>query len=237
MEQSNAVANQEVMRALIVEDDIEIAAILKKGLESMGLQSTIEQSGRRGFDRATSEGFDVIILDMMIPELDGFSFLQALRERGDKTPLLILSALRELEDRLRGLKLGGDDYMTKPFSMAELQLRLQNLLKRSVKPSEQTQLNFSDLKLNRLTREVTRGDKKIDLQEREFALLDLLMSHPNKIIGKEMILRKVWNYDFDPQTNIVDVLICRLRTKLDKDFSTRLIYTVRGVGYVLKSVS
>lgn len=237
MEQTNAASSQEVIRALIVEDDIEIAAILKKGLESMGLQSTIEQSGRRGFDRATSEGFDIIILDMMIPELDGFSFLQALRERGDKTPLLILSALRELEDRLRGLKLGGDDYMTKPFAMAELQLRLQNLLKRSVKPNEQTQLNFSDLKLNRLTREVLRGDKKIDLQEREFALLDLLMSHPNKIIGKEMILRKVWNYDFDPQTNIVDVLICRLRTKLDKDFSTRLIYTVRGVGYVLKSVS
>ena len=224
-------------KALIVEDDIEIAAILKRGLDSMGLQSVIEQNGRRGFDKATSESFDIIILDMMIPELDGFSFLQALRERGDKTPLLILSALRELEDRLRGLKLGGDDYMTKPFAMAELQLRLQNLLKRSVKANEQTQLSFADLKLNRLTREVSRGDKKIDLQEREFALLDLLMTHPNKIIGKEMILRKVWNYDFDPQTNIVDVLICRLRNKLDKDFSTRLIYTVRGVGYVLKSVS
>lgn len=237
MEQINSVENQEGTKALIVEDDIEIAAILKKGLESMGIQATLEQSGRRGFDRATSENYDVIILDMMVPELDGFSFLQALRERGDKTPLLILSALRELEDRLRGLKLGGDDYMTKPFAMAELQLRLQNLLKRSVKSAEQTQLVFGELKLNRLTREVVRGDKKIDLQEREFALLDLLMSHPNKIIGKELILRKVWNYDFDPQTNIVDVLICRLRNKLDKDFSTRLIYTVRGVGYVLKSVS
>lgn len=229
--------NISTLRALIVEDDPEIASIVRQGLENMGAQVDMESNGRLGFERAASTNYDVIILDMMIPEMDGFTVIQNLRSKGVTTPLLILSALRELDDRLRGLQLGGDDYMTKPFAMAELQVRVQNLMKRSNKANEATQLTFSDIKLNRLSRDVQRAGRKLDLQEREFILLDLFMSNPNKIIGKSMILKHVWNYDFDPQTNIVDVLVCRLRNKLEKDFPTRLIYTVRGVGYVLKSAS
>ncbi len=223
------------MRCLVVEDDNEIASIVRQGLKDLGGEVDVEHSGKAAFDKACANPYDIIILDMMVPEMDGFTFLEALRAKGINSSTLILSALRELEDKLRGLKLGGDDYMTKPFAMAELQVRVQNLLKRSSRSSEQTQLNFADIKLNRITREVVRADKVIDLQEREFVLLDLFMSNPNKIIGKSLILKHVWNYDFDPQTNIVDVLVCRLRNKLEKDFPTRLIYTVRGVGYVLKS--
>ncbi len=224
-----------IIKCLVVEDDPEIAAIVREGLRELGGEVDIESNGRRGLEKALANSYDIIILDMMIPEMDGFTFLENLRAKGVTTSTLILSALRELDDRLRGLQLGGDDYMTKPFAMAELQVRVQNLLRRAMKTSEVTQLSFADIKLNRLTRDVARSGRKLDLQEREFILLDLFMSNPNKIIGKSMILKHVWNYDFDPQTNIVDVLVCRLRNKLEKDFPTRLIYTVRGVGYVLKS--
>ncbi len=223
------------MKCLVVEDDKEIASIVREGLQELGGDVDVEYNGKAGFDRAVAVPYDIIVLDMMMPEIDGFSFLEALRSRGIHTSTLILSALRELDDRLRGLKLGGDDYMTKPFAMAELQVRVQNLMKRSQRSSEVTTLHFADIKLNRISREVVRAERAIDLQEREFILLDLFMANPNKIIGKSLILKHVWNYDFDPQTNIVDVLVCRLRNKLEKDFPTRLIYTVRGVGYVLKS--
>ena len=223
------------MKCLVVEDDSEIASLVKQGLNDMGGEVEVISNGRDAFERAKTSEYDIIVLDLMLPGMDGFSFVEGLRASGNGTSLLILSALRELEDRLRGLQLGGDDYMTKPFALAELQLRVQNLLKRTNRPAEATTLTFSDVKLNRISREVTRSGKRLDLQEREFMLLDLFMSNPNKIIGKSMILKHVWNYDFDPQTNVVDVLVCRLRNKIEKDFPSRLIYTVRGVGYVLKS--
>lgn len=223
------------MKCLIVEDDVEIANLVKQGLGELHSDVVIESNGRRAFERAMSDKFDMIVLDLMLPEMDGYTFAKSLREKEVQTPILILSALRELDDRLKGLSMGGDDYLTKPFAMAELQIRVKNLLRRAQKTSEATQLVFQDLKLNRLNREVVRSNRRLDLQEREFVLLDLFMSNPNKIIGKQTILKEVWNYDFDPQTNVVDVLVCRLRNKIEKDFPTRLIYTVRGVGYVLKS--
>lgn len=223
------------MRCLVVEDDNEIATIVKQGLGELEGEVEVESNGRRAYERALTNNYDIIVLDLMLPEMDGYTFAKSLREKEVQTPILILSALRELDDRLKGLSMGGDDYLTKPFAMAELQIRVKNLLKRAQKTSEVTQLVFQDLKLNRLNREVVRAGRKLDLQEREFVLLDLFMSNPNKIIGKQTILKEVWSYDFDPQTNVVDVLVCRLRNKLEKDFPTRLIYTVRGVGYVLKS--
>ena len=223
------------MKCLIVEDDIEIANLVKQGLAELQGDVTIETNGRRAYERAISDHFDMIVLDLMLPEMDGYTFAKSLREKEIQTPILILSALRELDDRLKGLSMGGDDYLTKPFAMAELQIRVKNLIKRAQKTSEATQLVFQDLKLNRLNREVVRSNRRLDLQEREFVLLDLFMSNPNKIIGKQTILKEVWNYDFDPQTNVVDVLVCRLRNKVEKDFPSRLIYTVRGVGYVLKT--
>lgn len=223
------------MKCLVIEDDREIASLVSSGLKELGGQVDIEHNGKAAFDRACHNPYDIIVLDMMLPEMDGFALLSGLRSNGVQTSTLILSALRELDDRLRGLQLGGDDYMVKPFAMAELQLRVKNLFKRAQRVSEVTQLQFEDLKLNRITREVVRNGVSLDLQEREFLLLDLFMSNPQKIIGKSLILKHVWNYDFDPQTNIVDVLVCRLRNKLEKDFPTRMIYTVRGVGYVLKS--
>lgn len=223
------------MRCLIVEDDIEIARLVQQGLQELNAEVDMESNGRRALEKVMTGYYDVIVLDLMLPEMDGYTFAKTLREKDINTPILILSALRELDDRLKGLSMGADDYLTKPFAMAELQIRVKNLLKRSQKISEVTQLVFQDLKLNRLNRDVVRAGKKLDLQEREFVLLDLFMSNPNKIIGKQTILKEVWNYDFDPQTNVVDVLVCRLRNKLEKEFPSRLIYTVRGVGYVLKS--
>jgi two-component system OmpR family response regulator len=223
------------MKCLVIEDDREIASLVRTGLQELGGEVDVEYSGKAAFDRACQNPYDIIILDMMLPEMDGFNLLEGLRAKGIQTSTLILSALRELDDRVRGLQMGGDDYITKPFAMAELQVRVKNLLKRSQRTSEVTQLQYGDLKMNRISREVVRDGVPIDLQEREFLLLDLFMSNPNKIIGKSLILKHVWNYEFDPQTNIVDVLVCRLRNKLEKDFSSRLIYTVRGVGYVLKS--
>lgn len=223
------------MKCLVIEDDREIASLVSTGLRELGGQVDVENNGKAAYDRACQNPYDIIVLDMMLPEMDGFDLLSGLRAKGIQTSTLILSALRELDDRLRGLQMGGDDYMVKPFAMAELQLRVKNLVKRAQRGAEVTQLQFEDLKLNRITREVVRNGVSLDLQEREFLLLDLFMANPQKIIGKSMILKHVWNYDFDPQTNIVDVLVCRLRNKLEKDFPTRLVYTVRGVGYVLKS--
>ncbi|MDG0815808.1 response regulator [Bdellovibrio svalbardensis] len=225
------------MKCLIVEDDYEIASLVKQSLIEMDATVDIEFNGRQAYERAISNNYDIIILDLMLPDMDGYTFTKSLREKEIHAPILILSALRELDDRLKGLNLGADDYLSKPFATAELQIRVKNLLKRSQNISEVTQLIFQDLKLNRLNRNVIRGEKKLDLLSHEFALLDLLMSNPNKILCKQTILKEVWNYDFDPQTNIVDVLVCRLRSKMERNFPTRMLYTVRGVGYILKSES
>ena len=198
---------------------------MQHGLSSFG-HSDVIRDGSIALNHVLRDQYALIVLDINLPGLDGFSFVEKLRSSGNQTPVLILSGRGEAEDRIRGLQLGGDDYLTKPFAMPELILRVRNLLRR-----QQT----AEVHLNRITREVARSGKKIDLQEREFVLLDLLLSQPNKIIGKNEILKQVWNYDFDPQTNVVDVLVCRLRNKLEKDFPSRLIFTVRGVGYVLKA--
>jgi two-component system OmpR family response regulator len=170
----------------------------------------------------------------MLPEMNGYDIVKAVREREIQTPILILSALQNLDDRLKGLREGGDDYLTKPFSLAELQIRAKKLWWRAKKQKSQIQLSFQDVDLNRLSRQVFRAGKELDLQKKEFNLLDLFMSNPNRIIPKSTILREIWGYEFDPQTNIVDVLVCRLREKIEPENSTRLIHTVRSAGYILK---
>nr|WP_295902808.1 response regulator transcription factor [uncultured Bdellovibrio sp.] len=193
-----------------------------------------EPNGLRAFEKATSSHYDAIVLDLSLPDMDGYTFAQSLREKGMNTPILILSAYQNLEDKLKGFSTGCDDYLCKPFSMAELQIRTKNLVRRSQGTRESVRLGFKDLQINRLKRQVTRAGKIIDLQDREFRLLNLFVSNPEKVISKQMILKEVWNYDFDPQTNVVDVLVCRLRAKIEKDFPTALIYTVRNFGYILK---
>lgn len=220
------------MKFLIIEDDIDTSNLVQHGLSSFG-HSDVIRDGSIALNQVLRDHYALIVLDINLPGLDGFSFVEKLRAAGNQTPVLILSGRGEAEDRIRGLQLGGDDYITKPFAMPELLLRVRNLLKRQ--QVAEISIQYADVSLNRITREVTRAGKKLELQEREFVLLDLLLSHPNKIIGKNEILKQVWNYDFDPQTNVVDVLVCRLRNKLEKDFPSRLIYTVRGVGYVLKA--
>lgn len=220
------------MKFLIIEDDLDTSNLVQHGLSSYG-HSDVIRDGSIALNHVLRDQYALIVLDINLPGLDGFSFVEKLRSSGNQTPVLILSGRGEAEDRIRGLQLGGDDYLTKPFAMPELILRVRNLLRRH--QTAEISLQYADVHLNRITREVTRSGKKIDLQDREFVLLDLLLSHPNKIIGKNEILKQVWNYDFDPQTNVVDVLVCRLRNKLEKDFPSRLIYTVRGVGYVLKA--
>ncbi len=220
------------MKFLIIEDDLDTSNLVQHGLSSFG-HSDVIRDGSIALNHVLRDQYALIVLDINLPGLDGFSFVEKLRSSGNQTPVLILSGRGEAEDRIRGLQLGGDDYLTKPFAMPELILRVRNLLRRQ--QTAEVSLQYADVHLNRITREVARSGKKIDLQEREFVLLDLLLSQPNKIIGKNEILKQVWNYDFDPQTNVVDVLVCRLRNKLEKDFPSRLIFTVRGVGYVLKA--
>lgn len=220
------------MKFLIIEDDLDTSNLVQHGLSSYG-HSDVIRDGSVALNQVLRDQYALIVLDINLPGLDGFSFVEKLRSSGNQTPVLILSGRGEAEDRIRGLQLGGDDYLTKPFAMPELILRVRNLLRRQ--QTAEISLKYADVHLNRITREVTRSGKKIELQVREFVLLDLLLSHPNKIIGKNEILKQVWNYDFDPQTNVVDVLVCRLRNKLEKDFPSRLIFTVRGVGYVLKA--
>lgn len=224
------------MKILVIEDDIEAADLIQKNLASNEqYEVIIESNGQNGLQRAIHEKYDCIVLDIMLPGMDGFSFIQELRNKQFQTPVLIVSALKEVDDRVRGLQLGGDDYITKPYAMAELQMRVKALVRRATGGKEETKLLGADVVLNRITREVFRAEKKLNLQEREFLLLDLFMSNQEKIINKNMILKHIWNYEFDPTTNIVDVLVCRLRSKLEKDFPHRLIYTVRGVGYVFKT--
>ncbi|MEK2645755.1 response regulator transcription factor [Bdellovibrio sp. BCCA] len=222
------------MRYLVVEDDYEIARHVTDGLINTGATVDAEPNGLRAFERATSSHYDAIVLDLSLPDMDGYTFAQSLREKGMNTPILILSAYQNLEDKLKGFSTGCDDYLCKPFSMAELQIRTKNLVRRSQGTRESVRLGFKDLEINRLKRQVTRAGKIIDLQDREFRLLNLFVSNPEKVISKQMILKEVWNYDFDPQTNVVDVLVCRLRAKIEKDFPTALIYTVRNFGYILK---
>jgi DNA-binding response OmpR family regulator len=222
------------MRALVVEDDDAIAGFVSRGLREAGFAVDREPNGEAGLSAATRQPYDVAIVDVMLPVRDGLSMLQELRRRKVLTPVLILSARRSVDDRVRGLQQGGDDYLTKPFAFAELLARVQALVRRSSRVPDATALTVGDLHLDLLTRRVTRQDTELDLRPREFALLEYLMRHAGQVVSKTMILSAVWAYNFDPQTNVVDVLVSRLREKLDKPFESKLLHTVRGVGYVLR---
>jgi two-component system OmpR family response regulator len=222
------------MRALVVEDDNAIADFVSRGLREAGFAVDREADGEAGLAAATHQAYDVAVVDVMLPRRDGLSMIEELRHRKILTPVLILSARRSVDDRVRGLQSGGDDYLTKPFAFAELLARVQALLRRSSRAAEPTSLTTGDLELDLLTRRVTRAGTPIDLRPREFALLEYLMRNAGRVVSKTMILSHVWEYNFDPQTNIVDVLVSRLREKIDRPFEQKLLHTMRGVGYVLR---
>jgi len=222
------------VRALLVEDDPVIAKFIARGLREAGFAVDHAVDGDAGLDLAVRGSYDVAIVDVMLPRLDGLALIDALRKRGIMTPVLILSARRSVDDRVRGLQAGGDDYLTKPFAFAELFARVQALMRRASRTAEPTTLTVHDLVVDLLSRRVTRGGAPIDVRPREFALLEYLMRNHGRVVSKTMILSHVWEYNFDPQTNIVDVLVSRLREKIDKPFDKKLLHTVRGVGYVLR---
>ncbi len=222
------------VRALLVEDDATIAEFVMRGLREAGFGVDHAADGEAGFELAQTQPYDVAIVDLMLPRRDGLSVIEAMRHAGIATPVLILSARRSVDDRVRGLQSGGDDYLTKPFAFAELLARVQALVRRASRTPEPTTLTFDDLVLDLLSRRVTRGGTVLDLRPREFALLEYLMRNAGKVVSKTMILSHVWDYSFDPQTNIVDVLVSRLREKIDRPFENKLLHTVRGVGYVIR---
>jgi DNA-binding response OmpR family regulator len=224
------------MRVLVIEDDPGISAFVARGLTEAGFTVDVVGNGQEGLERALlPPAYDALIVDLMLPGLDGLHLISTLRDRGVKSPVLILSALRSIDDRVRGLHTGGDDYLTKPFAMAELVARVQALVRRSTGAPSATKLVVGDLSIDLLTREVTRGERRVDLRPREFALLEYLARHPGRVISKSMILSQIWNYNFDPRTNVVDVLVHRLRQKIDMPGERPLIETRRGVGYVLRA--
>lgn len=222
------------MRILVVEDDKKIASFVVNGLRQSGFAVDHAPDGDEGLIMVRSIPYDLAVLDIMLPKMDGLTLLQTLRRENVRVPVIILSAKASVDDRVKGLQAGGDDYLTKPFSFTELLARIQALLRRSNRAAEPTRLVVGDLALDLLAREVTRAGQKIELQTREFALLEYLMRNAGRVITKTMILEHIWDYSFDPQTNVVDVLVHRLRSKVDKDFPAKLIHTYRGVGYALK---
>ena len=222
------------MRILVAEDDQVIADFVSQGLREAGYAVDVASTGPDALKKALEGGYDAAVMDVMLPGLDGLSVIEQLRARRQQTPVLILSARHTVDDRVKGLQAGGDDYLTKPFAFAELLARLQALLRRSAGTTEPTRLVVGDLTLDLLSRKVERGGRTIELRPREFALLEYLMRHPGRVLSKTMILSHVWGYSFDPGTNVVDVLVSRLRDQVDEGFATRMIHTVRGAGYVLK---
>ena len=222
------------MRVLVVEDDSKIASFVVNGLKQNGFTADHASDGESGLALAQSVPYDAAVLDIMLPKLDGLSLLRQLRQNNILTPALILSAKASVDDRVKGLQAGGDDYLTKPFAFSELLARVQALVRRASHTAAPSTLSAADLTMDLLAHEVTRHGQKIELQSREFALLELLLRHPGRAVTKTMILEQIWDYSFDPQTNVVDVLVHRLRAKIDKDFPSKLIQTIRGVGYVLK---
>ena len=222
------------MRLLLIEDDLQAAEYLVKGLRESGYSVEHSPDGRDGLEKAGRGPYDVIIADRQLPYLDGLSVITALRERSDLTPVLILSALGTVDDRVHGLKAGGDDYLTKPFAFAELLARIEALNRRGAAASETTRLKIADLELDLLARRVTRAGRNIELTTKEFQLLEYLVRHAGQTVTRTMLLEGVWNLHFDPQTNITDVHMSRLRNAIDRGFPKPLIHTVRGAGYVLK---
>ena len=227
------------MRVLVIEDDEKIQAFVSRGLRQEGHTVDTAASGTEGRALWEATRYDAVMLDIMLPETDGITVLKHMRNKGDLTPVLVLSAKAAVDDRVCGLESGADDYMIKPFSFSELSARLHAITRRTQtapqKGKNATTLKACDLTVDLLHHTVVRGDKKIDLQPREFALLELLMRNLNRPLTKTLILERIWDYSFDPQTNIVDVHICRLRNKIDSDFNLKLIHTMRGVGYVFRA--
>jgi two-component system OmpR family response regulator len=223
-----------MLRVLVIEDDPEVAAFIAKGLAEQGHSVDRAAEGKTGLVLATTEDYDVMVIDRMLPELDGLTIVRSVRGTGKQTPMLILSALGEVDSRVQGLRAGGDDYLTKPFAFSELLARIEALARRATPRAEaETSLRVADLELNLLARTATRAGRSIELQPREFRLLEYLMRHAGQVVTRTMLLEHVWDYNFDPQTNVIDVHVSRLRAKIDKGFDTHLIQTVRGAGYMI----
>jgi len=224
------------MKILVIEDDTDVRTYISKGMKEAGHTIDTADNGKEGLFLATTEDYDVMIVDRMLPELDGLTIIKTIRGAGNTTPVIFLSALGEVDDRVTGLRCGGDDYLVKPFAFAELLARIEILGRRQDNNSagEQTTLHAGDIELNLLSRKVTRGDQDIDLQSREFRLLEYIMRHKGQIVTRTMLLEHVWDYHFDPQTNVIDVHISRLRGKIDNGFDTKTIRTVRGAGYIIE---
>lgn len=225
------------MKILLIEDDLVIADFIIKGMNESGYQVDHQANGRFGLQAALNCEFDLAIIDIMLPQLDGLSIIQQIRDKRINLPIIILSAKRSVDDRITGLQHGGDDYLIKPFSFGELLARVDALLRRSSNVVEPSHLNIGDLSMDLLGRTVTRGEKRIDLQPKEFSLLEYLMRNQGRVVSKTMIIERVWNYNFDPGTNVVEARISKLREKIDKGFDKPLIHTVRGLGYVVKKDS
>jgi two-component system OmpR family response regulator len=223
------------MRILVIEDDDKIASFVLNGLKQSGFAVDHAADGDAGWALCESVTYDAIVLDIMLPQLDGLSLLRRLRKEDSRVPVLLLSAKASVDNRVAGLQAGADDYLTKPFAFSELLARLQALIRRATHTTEPTTLTVGDLSMNLLTREVMRDGQVIELQNREFGLLELLMRHPGRPVTKTMILEHLWDFSFDPQTNVVDVLAHRLRSKVERNFPRKILQTIRGVGYVLKA--
>jgi two-component system OmpR family response regulator len=225
------------MRILIVEDDPKIASFVVKGLRAEGFAVDHAADGERGLDLGLTQEYDAAVIDIMLPERSGLAIIAAMRREKIRTPVIVLSARGAVEDRVRGLQTGADDYLTKPFAFSELLARIQALIRRSTQAAEPTRLAYADLAMNLITREVSRGETKIELQPLEFSLLEYLLRNAGRVVSKTMIMEHVWDYHFDPQTNVVESRIYKLREKIDKGFPEKLIHTVRGVGYVLRTAA
>ncbi|MBI4184502.1 MAG: response regulator transcription factor [Proteobacteria bacterium] len=223
------------MRVLLIEDDREAAAYMARGLAEGGHVLAHAADGEEGLEMARAGGFDVLVVDRMLPGLDGLSLVRTLRAEGDATPVLFLSALGQVDDRVRGLRAGGDDYLVKPYAFAELLARIEALVRRRRPEQGTTRLVVGDLEMDLLAHRVTRAGVEIDLQPREFRLLQCLMRHAGQVVTRTMLLETVWDYHFDPQTNVIDVHISRLRAKIDRGFEVALLHTVRGAGYCLRA--
>ena len=223
------------MRVLVVEDDLETASYIAKGLNESGHGVDVSHDGKDGLFMGLEQSYDAIVVDRMLPGLDGLSVIQTLRSAKNQTPVLILSALGEVDDRVEGLRAGGDDYLVKPFAFAELLARLEALIRRGDVQTTETTLRVGDLEMDLLSRVVKRAGRVIELQPREFRLLECLMRHSGQVVTRTMLLESVWNYHFDPQTNIIDVHVSRLRGKIDKSFEQPLLHTIRGAGYSLRA--
>ena len=222
------------MKILLVEDDTRTASFIMKGLRQAGFVANCAGDGTGGLELASTESYDAIIIDIMLPRMDGISLVEELRKKNITTPVIILSAMSSVDDRIKGIQAGGDDYLVKPFAFSELLVRIQALIRRATSVSEPTTLTIADLSIDIIKRKVHRSGREIQLQPLEFALLEYLMRNAGRVVSKTMIMEHVWDYNFDPQTNIVEARICRLRDKIDRASDRKLIHTLRGVGYVLE---